>query len=145
VTSHANRDQTLVEALRTAGNRVTSQRLVIHRALRELDRHVSAEEVLSAVGDRLPNISLPTIYSTLELFERLGIVKRISPRPGRSLYDPRLDDHHHLVCRRCGSVEDVDADLDSGRAVRAARKLGFAVERVEVVVGGLCAKCAERA
>ena len=62
-------EQELAAELRERGLRVTPQRLFIYRALIELDRHVSAEEVLAAVGESLPNVSLPTVYSTLDLFE----------------------------------------------------------------------------
>jgi Fe2+ or Zn2+ uptake regulation protein len=130
----------LVSALRNRGMRVTPQRVVLHRALNELNRHVTAEELLDAVGDRLPNVSLPTIYATLELLEQLGMVRRVQ-RAGTTLYDPRTDDHHHLVCKSCGSIEDVDSELDAGALARAAARHGFAPERVEAVVHGRCAAC----
>src|ERR671920_319382 len=103
----------LTTALRERGMRVTPQRVVVHRALRELDRHVTADELLDAVTDRLPSVSLPTIYATLELLEELDMVRRVQ-RAGTTLFDPRTDPHHHLVCTVCGSVEDLDADLDTG-------------------------------
>jgi Fe2+ or Zn2+ uptake regulation protein len=120
--------------------RVTPQRVVVHRALHELDRHVTADELLDAVGDRLPNVSLPTIYATLELFEELGMVRRVQ-RAGTSLFEPRTDVHHHLVCTVCGAIEDVDADLDTSALERAADDRGFARERIEAVVQGRCAAC----
>src|SRR5215210_2390158 len=109
----------LSTALRERGMRVTPQRIVLHRALCELDRHVTADELLDAVGDRLPNVSLPTIYATLDLLEELGMVRRVQ-RAGTTLFDPRTDPHHHLVCTSCGSVEDLDADVDGGALKRAA-------------------------
>src|ERR687891_2547482 len=81
-------DEQLARSLRERGQRVTSQRLLIHRALRELDRHVSAEEVLAAVSPSLPNVSLPTVYATLDLFGELGIVRRGSAGSGAPLSDP---------------------------------------------------------
>jgi Fe2+ or Zn2+ uptake regulation protein len=120
--------------------RVTPQRVVLHRALRELGRHVTADELLDAVSDRLPNVSLPTIYATLELFEQLGMVRRVQ-RAGTSLFDPRTDVHHHLICTVCGSVEDLDAALDTSELERAADSRGFGRERVEAVVHGRCAAC----
>ena len=132
----------LRRALRERGQRVTPQRLVIHRTLRELDRHVTADEVLSAVGERLPNGSAPTVYATLELVEELGTVRRIARGPDASLYDPRTDEHHHLVCASCGAVEDVDARVELSPALRAARRSGFAANRAEDVVSGLCRSCA---
>jgi Fur family ferric uptake transcriptional regulator/Fur family peroxide stress response transcriptional regulator len=135
-------DEQLAEALRAGGQRVTSQRLLIQRALRELDRHVTVEEVLSSVKERLPGVSLPTIYATLELFERLGLVKRVSTGGGAVLYDPRRDEHSHLICERCGRVEDLDLTLDARRALEAARTSGFTPARAELVVHGLCRSCA---
>ena len=122
--------------------RVTPQRVLIHRAVRELDRHVTAEEVLAAVSERLPNASLPTVYSTLELLEELGMVRRLAARSGAALYDPRIDEHQHLVCRKCGRVEDLDVPVDSVRALRAARRRGFEPSNAELVVSGLCGDCA---
>lgn len=135
-------DQRLVTALRERGQRVTSQRLVINRALREADCHVTAEEVHAAVSERLPGVSLPTVYSTLELFESLGMVRRVNAGGGAVLYDPKAAPHHHLVCRGCGRVEDLDQELDLGPAMRAAGKTGFAPSDAELVVSGLCADCA---
>ena len=95
-------EERLVAALRARGQRVTSQRLVIGRLLRELDRHVTAEEVLRRAGERLPGMSLPTVYATLDLLADLGLARRVSVG-GPVLYDPRTEDHVHLRCRSCGS------------------------------------------
>jgi Fe2+ or Zn2+ uptake regulation protein len=135
-------DDTLVAALRERGQRVTPQRLLIHRALRDLDRHVTAEEVLGEVSDRLPNASLPTVYATLELFEELGIVRRVPTGGGITLYDPRTAPHQHLACRECGRVEDLDVAVDAAGAMRAARRRGFEPDGAELVVRGLCGRCA---
>jgi Fe2+ or Zn2+ uptake regulation protein len=141
----AELDRGLAAALRERGQRVTSQRLLIHRALRELDRHVTAEEVLAAVAPSLPSISLPTVYATLELFEELGIVRRVRAGEGPVRYDPRSERHHHLVCRRCGRVEDLDVSVDLSSALRAAARSRFAPDSAELVLSGLCAACAARA
>jgi Fe2+ or Zn2+ uptake regulation protein len=132
----------LAARLRARGQRVTSQRLLIHAALRELGRHASAEEVLAAVSPRLPGVSTPTIYATLELLEELGLVRRVSVGAGPVLWDPRVEPHHHMACRRCGRIEDVDAHFDPGGPMAAARHAGFEPERVEVLVSGLCGRCA---
>src|SRR5580765_2103789 len=102
----------LIVALRERGMRVTSQRVLVNRALRELDRHVTADELLETVAERLPNVSLPTIYATLDLLEELGMVRRVQ-RAGKTLFDPRTESHHHLVCTSCGSIEDLDSVLDT--------------------------------
>jgi Fe2+ or Zn2+ uptake regulation protein len=135
------KDAQLTEALRSRGQRVTPQRLVIHRILREMNRHVSADELLTEVSERLPNVSLPTVYSTLELLEELGLVQRVGEIGGRVLFDSRLDDHHHVVCESCGRVEDIDAAVDSAPALAAARRAGFADARAGLIVTGRCARC----
>jgi Fe2+ or Zn2+ uptake regulation protein len=142
MTEGQQRDSELTRALKESGHRVTSQRLLIHRTLRELDRHVTAEEVLAAVSPRLPNVSLPTVYSTLDLFDELGIVHRTAVGEGAALYDPRTEAHHHLVCRSCGRVEDLDAKVDLTPASRAARRHGFTSDHAELVLTGLCSDCA---
>jgi Fe2+ or Zn2+ uptake regulation protein len=138
----AEADGQLRTLLRERGLRVTPQRLLLHRTLRELDRHVTADELLAAVAERLPNASLPTVYAALDLFEELGLVRRVPAASGAALYDPRTDEHQHLHCRRCGAVEDLDSKVDAAAALRAARRLGFRPESAELVVSGLCASCA---
>jgi Fe2+ or Zn2+ uptake regulation protein len=134
-------DEQLTAVLHDRGQRVTPQRLVINRALRELDRHVTAEEVLASVADRLPNVSLPTVYSTLELFEDLGLVHRIGVSQGALLYDPRPEPHDHMVCDNCGKVEDIHAGVELEAAFARAKRGGFAPRRAEVRINGLCADC----
>jgi Fe2+ or Zn2+ uptake regulation protein len=134
-------DERLVAALRGAGNRVTPQRLVLHRALNDLGRHASAEEVMRAAAPRLPGLSLPTVYAALDLFVRLGVARRIDGAGNVALYDPRTDAHHHFACRSCGRVLDVDAAIDDGALERAAQAAGLQVDGVEVTLRGLCADC----
>jgi Fe2+ or Zn2+ uptake regulation protein len=134
-------DSELAERLHARGLRATSQRVVMHRLLRDRDRHVSAEELLSEAGELLPGVSLPTVYATLELFEELGIVRRVNSGSGTFLWDTRTAAHHHMICRRCGRIEDMEIPLDLERARRSAARSGFEPDRAEVVVSGLCASC----
>jgi Fe2+ or Zn2+ uptake regulation protein len=140
----AETDQELTERLRERGLRATSQRLVMNRLLRERNRHVSAEELLDEASQRLPGVSLPTVYATLELFEQLGIVRRVNGGGGTLLWDTRADAHHHMICRNCGRIEDMETPLDLEGARRSAARSGFQADRAEVVVSGLCASCARR-
>jgi Fe2+ or Zn2+ uptake regulation protein len=134
--------QRAADALRARGYRVTPQRLAVHETLRDLDRHVSADELLEAVSGRLPNVSLPTVYSALEALEEAGLIRRVAAGRGAALYDARAVEHHHLVCRRCGTVEDLDTTVELGRVLAQASRHGFAPDDAEVVVHGLCARCA---
>jgi Fe2+ or Zn2+ uptake regulation protein len=130
------------QVLHDRGRRVTPQRILIHRAIGDLARHASAEEVLERVSERLPNAALPTVYAALELFAELGLVRRVSAGLGPTLWDPRTDDHQHTVCRNCGTVEDLEVAVDGERLLRAARRRGFRADSAELVVSGLCRRCA---
>src|ERR671910_2956105 len=111
-TASPSSDEQLTEWLRKRGLRATSQRLVMHRLLRERNRHLTAEELRDEASARLPGISLPTVYSTLELFEELGVVHRVNGGGGTLLWDTRVDPHHHMICRRCDRIEDMQVPLD---------------------------------
>src|SRR5438270_13740283 len=106
----------LAATLRARGGRVTSQRLILHRALLELDRHATADELLRATTERLPHLSLPTVYATLELFEELGLVHRVPVGSGPVLWDPRPDPHQHFACRNCGRVVALEAPVRADTA-----------------------------
>jgi Fe2+ or Zn2+ uptake regulation protein len=134
-------DERLTAALRGAGHRVTSQRLVLYRVLEELGRHAEAEEIARFSSERLPGLSLPTVYATLELFESLGLVRRVDAGGPATLFDPRTDPHAHFACRRCGAVSDLDAAVDATAAEHAARERGAEPDQVELVLRGLCAAC----
>ena len=129
-------------ALRERGQRVTPQRLVIARVLEEMRRHVTVEAVYGEVGRRMPGVSLPTVYATLELLEDLGLVHRVATEGGAVVFDPRTDAHHHMMCRRCGAIQDVEAEVQAGALLAAAREAGFAPDEARVVIRGLCAACA---
>lgn len=135
----------LAAALREQGRRVTPQRLAIAKALEHMDRHVTAETLFAEVSRRMPGVSLPTVYSTLELLESLNLARRVATVGGSVVYDPRVAEHHHLICRGCGTIVDVDAEVDPGALLDLARQLGFAPEDAQVAITGLCADCRARA
>jgi Fur family transcriptional regulator, stress-responsive regulator len=134
-------DLRLVDQLRERGQRVTSQRVLIHRVLVARDQHLTAEQVLDAVSEQLPGIALPTVYATLELFEELGLVRRVVAGTGAVLFDSRVDPHAHAVCRRCGAVIDIEEPVRPMRAVELAAKAGFTADHVQMVIWGICADC----
>lgn len=135
-------ESSLAAALRDRSQRVTPQRLMVARVMSDLDTHVTAEAVFDEVSRRMPGVSLPTVYATLDLLEGVGLIDRVTTERGAVVYDPRTDEHHHLVCRRCGAIMDVEAPLEAGALLAAARSAGFAPDHAQVVVRGLCAACA---
>ena len=132
----------LVDLLHQRGQRATPQRLVILRELRRRGRHATADEIRRAVRNELPGTSTPTIYAALELLVDLGLVRRVDAGPGAALYDARAEPHQHTVCRRCGRVDDLDYELDTGALTTASARTGFRPQAVELVISGLCADCA---
>src|SRR3954447_26013051 len=127
-------DTALTEALHARHMRVTPQRLVIARVLQRLDRHASVDEVASEVVKEFPNVSVPTVYSALELLSDLGFARRVTVAPGAGLCDPHTDAHHRLVCRRCLSVTDVKLAPATAGALASAESRGLAPDRAELVV-----------
>ena len=89
----------------------------------------------------MPGVSLPTVYATLELLEELGLARRVGPVGGRVLFDPRTDEHAHLVCARCGRVEDLDAVVDTDSAIASAHGRGWSQAKAALIVTGVCSSC----
>jgi Fe2+ or Zn2+ uptake regulation protein len=135
-------DAALVGRLRERGLRVTPQRLVIHRALCGRAQHMTAEQVLARVSDVLPGTSLPTVYSTLELLEGLGLVRRVGTGNGAVVFDSRVEPHAHTVCRRCGAMADLEGTAAPHAALALAGATGFVPDHAQLVVWGMCAGCA---
>jgi Fe2+ or Zn2+ uptake regulation protein len=135
-------DDQLTAALRAGGHRVTLPRLLVHRHVRAAERHMTPEQVHSELAPQHPGLSPATIYGTLELLEELGFLRRVSTPRGKIVYDPRVDPHHHVVCRRCGRIADLEAAVDSSAAERAAGAAGFTVDHGQLQLSGLCPECA---
>jgi Fe2+ or Zn2+ uptake regulation protein len=135
-------DRELIAALRARGHRVTLPRLLVHRHVRRRPGHVTPERLHADLAAELPSLSPATIYSTLELLDGLGFVRRVSTPRGGTVYDPNTAPHHHVICRRCGRIQDVEAEVDTRLAERAAGAAGFTVEHGELQLSGLCRDCA---
>jgi Fe2+ or Zn2+ uptake regulation protein len=132
----------LIGLLRARGQRVTSQRLVILRELRRRGHHATAEEIHRSVRHELPGTSTPTVYATLDLLVELALARRIDTGLGAALYDARTEPHQHMVCRRCGRVDDLDGEFDAELVLDRANAAGFQPEGAELVISGLCPDCA---
>jgi Fe2+ or Zn2+ uptake regulation protein len=126
-------DQVLTEALRARGQRVTLPRLMVHRFVSSAPQHVTADDI----HDELPSLSFGTIYSTLDLLEELGLVRRVSTLSGAAVFDSRTDAHDHATCRICGRM----FDLESQAAPAPALPRGFKAERSQIEIVGVCADC----
>ena len=138
-------DDALKELLRDRGMRVTSQRLLINRALRENAGHLTSEQVHAIVAPVLPGVSQQTVYSTLALLAQLGVARRVPVPGGTARFEARVDDHHHTVCERCGALEDLEVRVPVKPALEEARAAGFEPASASLAVVGLCPRCAREA
>lgn len=134
-------DTTLLERLRARGWRVTSQRRAVAEALEGEHVHLTAEEVHRRARDILPEVSLATVYNTLNELVAMGEIAEVRHAPGPSRYDPNAGTtpHHHLLCTSCGALFDVEATVIDVPAVAGDRN--FRVDGVEVLFRGTCATC----
>jgi Fur family ferric uptake transcriptional regulator len=129
-------------ALRRAGLRVTASRLAVLRALAISAPHPSVDTVVSAVREHLGDVSAQTVYNVLGTFTDAGLVRRIEPAGRPGLYDLRVgDNHHHLVCRRCHAVADVDCVTGAAPCLEPSAASGYLLDEAEVTFWGLCPEC----
>ncbi|MFB9238941.1 Fur family transcriptional regulator [Plantactinospora siamensis] len=134
----------LAELLRSRGLRLTAQRQLVLRAVHDLG-HATPEQVHAAVREVASGVNITTIYRTLELLERLGLVRHTHLSHGSPTYHAADDDQHvHLVCRSCGRVGDMDPELLRPLADRLCAERGFRVDIGHVALFGVCGECGER-
>jgi Fur family transcriptional regulator, stress-responsive regulator len=127
--------------LRSAGLRVTSARLAILDAVRAGD-HPGTEEIARAARDRVGHVTLQAVYEALNALAAAGLVRRIEPAGSPARYESRVgDNHHHIVCRGCGVVTDVDCVIGHAPCLEPAATAGFVIDEAEVTFWGLCAGC----
>lgn len=134
----------LTTACRAAGLAVTPQRAVIYRELVQSFDHPSPEALFERVKPRLPQVSLATIYKTLDVLVSLGLASELASTGDKKRFDGRVDRHHHLVCTACKSITDFDdASLDTLAAPKGLA--GFKPQFISIHVHGLCRACAASA
>ena len=128
--------------LRAASLRVTRPRLAVLAALRE-HPHVDTEAVVTLVRADHPTVSRQAIYDVLRALTDAGLVRRIQPAGATARYESRVrDNHHHVVCRSCGAIADVDCAVGEAPCLTAEADHGFVVDEAEVVYWGTCPDCA---
>lgn len=127
--------------LRTAGLKVTAGRVAVMTALESMP-HSDAEEVLEVVARDLPTTSIQSVHNILADLTAAGLIRRIEPAGSPALYERRIaDNHHHVVCSRCGAVSDVDCVVGHAPCLAPSSVGGFAVDSAEVTFWGLCPAC----
>ncbi|KAA0114184.1 Fur family transcriptional regulator [Mycolicibacterium sp. P9-22] len=127
--------------LRGASLRVTRPRVAVLGAVAR-HPHADTDLVIRAVRAELPEVSHQTVYDSLNALTAAGLVRRIQPSGSVARYESRVgDNHHHVVCRACGVIADVDCAVGEAPCLTAADDLGFAIDEAEVIYWGLCPDC----
>ena len=129
------------ERLRQQGFKVTAQRLAVMRALSGRP-HLTADEVVEVVRADIGTISRRAVYAAVTVLADMGLLRRIQPAGSAARYEDRVgDNHHHLICRTCGRMVDVDCATGAAPCLTAADDEGYAIDEAEVVFWGRCPDC----
>lgn len=129
--------------LRGHGLHVTAQRLAVLESV-AAGSHATADEILGDVRDRIGTVSRQAVYDALGVLTDTGLIRRFQPARSPARYEDRTDDnHHHLVCRTCGVVVDVDCAVGTRPCLQASQDHGFVIDEAEVTHWGTCPGCQE--
>lgn len=132
------------ELLRSRGLRVTRPRLAVLEVLAD-GGHLEVDEIARRVRERLASVSTQAVYDVLGALSRAGLSRRIEPAGSPARYEARVgDNHHHVVCRGCGEIADVDCAVGSAPCLDPVSAYGFEVDEAEVTYWGLCPSCQQR-
>jgi Fur family transcriptional regulator, stress-responsive regulator len=132
-------------ALRGTNLRVTRPRVAVLTAVHE-HPHADTSSIIDAVREDLGGVSSQAVYDVLGVLTEAGLVRRIQPSGSLARYEARVgDNHHHIVCRCCGAVADVDCAVGETPCLSAAEDHGFQIEEAEVTYWGLCPSCSAAA
>ena len=140
----------MLEGLRSAGLRLTPQRVAVVQELAADESHPTAQELFERLRPALSTMSFATVYNTLDTLQKARLCMSLSLSPGSGRFDPNVAPHDHVVCDSCGAVRDLFPDTrasaaraERGKALSMAAP-GFQVRAVEQVVRGLCETCKPR-
>jgi Fe2+ or Zn2+ uptake regulation protein len=137
----ASQIPTTAEELRGAGLRVTAARVALLETVRD-GAHLDVDAIAAGVRERVGHISLQAVYEALHALAATGLIRRIEPAGSPARFEGRVgDNHHHVVCRACGQVADVDCAVGDVPCLTASESHGFAIDEAEVVYWGLCPDC----
>jgi Fe2+ or Zn2+ uptake regulation protein len=136
----SDRDK-LIQLLRANGLRVTAVRVAVLVAL-DAHPHATTDAIIRQVSIDLGSVSPQAVYNALGVFARVGVIRRIEPAGSVPLYELRVrDNHHHVVCRCCGAVQDVDCAVGERPCLTPSQAHGFVLDEAEVTYWGVCPDC----
>lgn len=129
------------DRLREHSIQVTAQRIAVLRAVAGRP-HVTADKVAEIVRNEIGAISLQAVYDALTLLSGAGLIRRIQPSGSPALFEDRVgDNHHHVICRECGHMADVDCAVEAAPCLTADNDHGYDIDEAEVIYWGRCPAC----
>lgn len=128
------------KALKAAGLQVTAQRLAVYRAV-HTSPHAMADDICQAVRSEIGVISKQAVYDALNAMSEHRIIRRIQPAGSAARYEHRVDNHHHLVCRQCDILIDVECAVGKAPCLKADHDHGYEIDEAEVTYWGVCPAC----
>ena len=137
-----NQSGNIISKLSEQEYRLTPQRMMILAAIENSDTHISAEEIYAQVVAKYPHVNISTVYRTLELLKRLGLVTETDLGEGRVRYHPTdKGHHHHLVCTECGAITELDESLLSPLKSALLQEYKFVADLRHLAILGRCVNC----
>jgi Fur family transcriptional regulator, stress-responsive regulator len=131
----------LQQTLRAAGLRVTRPRVAVLDAV-HAEPHADTDSIIRAARRGLPDVSHQAVYDVLSALTNAGVVRRIQPARSVARYEARVgDNHHHVVCRSCGAIADVDCAVGEAPCLDGDADHGFKIDEAEIVFWGRCPTC----
>jgi Fur family ferric uptake transcriptional regulator len=129
------------QLLRDHDLRVTRPRIAVLEAV-HAHPHADTNAIIEVVRDHLSEVSHQAVYDVLAALTQAGLLRRIQPQGSVARYEARIgDNHHHVVCRHCGAVADVDCAIGDAPCLTASESHGYVIEEAEVIYWGLCPEC----
>ncbi len=136
-----NRLTEAVETLKAIGVRMTPQRHAILSYLLSSMNHPTADEIYKALEDSFPNMSVATVYNNLRVFKEAGLVRELTYGDASSRFDANMDEHYHVICRKCGKITDFEYPSLVSVEQEAARATGYRVNSHRMEIYGICPVC----
>jgi Fur family peroxide stress response transcriptional regulator len=131
----------IAETIRDSGHRATYQRILVYEGLWNAGSHPTVADIYDYAQEQDPSISLATVYKALQLFSDIGLARELATTEGGTRYDPTIDLHVHLVCKKCGKIRDHESESIKALVTQIAEERGFLPKNSVFNIEGICPDC----
>lgn len=135
----------LIKELKANSCKITPQRIAVYQVIKEANDHPNAETVFKKLEPMYPTMSLATVYKSLELFSKLGLIQVINIGENSFRYDGKIEDHQHIICSKCSKIEDLSNTLFEDLILKVQDSSKYKVEKQQLCFYGICSDCLSEA